>query len=94
MRSSRWYGRLLVEAAEYLQTKKSAEIYDSKESKDYFHNQLFTGYDTDPTMLRIGAMNMLTHGVDNPKIEYQDSLSDQNRDKYSLIMANPPFREV
>lgn len=84
----------LVEAAEYLQTKKSAEIYDSKESKDYFHNQLFTGYDTDPTMLRIGAMNMLTHGVDNPKIEYQDSLSDQNndRDKYSLIMANPPFK--
>ena len=55
---------------------------------------MFTGYDTDPTMLRIGAMNMLTHGVDNPKIEYQDSLSDQNndRDKYSLIMANPPFK--
>ena len=46
------------------------------------------------TMLRIGAMNMMTHGVDNPYIEYRDSLSDQNtdRDMYSLILANPPFK--
>ena len=55
---------------------------------------MFHGYDTDRTMLRIGAMNMMTHGVDNPFIEYRDSLSDQNmdRDKYSLILANPPFK--
>ncbi|MBR0300224.1 MAG: SAM-dependent DNA methyltransferase, partial [Bacteroidales bacterium] len=46
------------------------------------------------TMLRIGAMNMMTHGIDNPFIEYRDSLSDQNpdRDRYSLILANPPFK--
>jgi type I restriction enzyme M protein len=45
-------------------------------------------------MLRIGAMNMMTHGVDNPFIEYRDSLSDQNtdRDRYTLILANPPFK--
>lgn len=45
-------------------------------------------------MLRIGAMNMMTHGIENPYIEYKDSLSDQNadRDKYSLILANPPFK--
>ena len=45
-------------------------------------------------MLRIGAMNMMTHGIDNPYIEYRDSLSDQNTDKskYSLILANPPFK--
>ena len=45
-------------------------------------------------MLRIGAMNMMTHGVENPYIEYRDSLSDQNTDKekYSLILANPPFK--
>ena len=45
-------------------------------------------------MLRIGAMNMMTHGIDNPFIEYRDSLSDQNpdKDKYSLILANPPFK--
>ena len=48
----------------------------------------------DRTMLRIGAMNMMTHGIDNPFIEYRDSLSDQNgdKDKYTLILANPPFK--
>ena len=48
----------------------------------------------DRTMLRIGAMNMMAHGIDNPFIEYRDSLSDQNPDKgkYSLILANPPFK--
>lgn len=55
---------------------------------------MFHGYDMDRTMLRIGAMNMMTHGVDHPFIEYRDSLSDQNqdKDKYSLILANPPFK--
>ena len=55
---------------------------------------MFYGFDMDRTMLRIGAMNMMTHGVDNPFIEYRDSLSDQNpdKDKYSLILANPPFK--
>ena len=55
---------------------------------------MFHGYDMDRTMLRIGAMNMMTHGVDNPFIEYRDSLSDQNpdREKYTLILANPPFK--
>ena len=57
-------------------------------------NAMFHGFDMDRTMLRIGAMNMMTHGVDNPTIEYRDSLSDQNpdREKYSLILANPPFK--
>lgn len=57
-------------------------------------NHMFYGYDMDRTMLRIGAMNMMTHGIDNPFIEYRDSLSDQNTDKskYSLVLANPPFK--
>ena len=57
-------------------------------------NHMFHGYDMDRTMLRIGAMNMMTHGIDNPYIEYRDSLSDQNtdREKYTLILANPPFK--
>ena len=57
-------------------------------------NHMFYGFDMDRTMLRIGAMNMMTHGVENPFIEYRDSLSDQNQDKekYSLILANPPFK--
>ena len=85
----------LVEAAEYLQQdNKKDKIFYNKENKYYFNNEMFTGYDTDQTMLRIGAMNMLTHRVENPNIDYQDSLSDQNtdRDEYSLIMANPPFK--
>ena len=54
---------------------------------------MFHGFDMDRTMLRIGAMNMMLHGVENPAIEYRDSLSDQNtdREKYTLILANPPF---
>lgn len=57
-------------------------------------NHMFYGYDMDRTMLRIGAMNMMTHGIDNPDIEYRDSLSDQNadKDKYTLVLANPPFK--
>ena len=65
------------------------------DSDDYIgKNYMFHGYDMDRTMLRIGAMNMMTHGIENPFIEYRDSLSDQNQDKgkYSLILANPPFK--
>ena len=51
------------------------------------------GFDTDATMLRIGAMNLMLHGVDNPQVSWRDSLSDENTDeeRYSLILANPPF---
>ena len=59
-------------------------------------NHMFYGYDMDRTMLRIGAMNMMNHRVESPFIEYRDSLSDQNtdKDKYSLILANPLSREA
>ena len=55
---------------------------------------MFNGCDTDPTMLRISAMNMMLHGIDNPNINYQDSVSEDNKeeDKYSVILANPPFK--
>ena len=84
----------LVEASEYLRTNKKEEIFYDKIKKNHFMNNMFHGFDMDRTMLRIGAMNMMTHGVDNPYIEYRDSLSDQNqdKDKYSLILANPPFK--
>lgn len=84
----------LVEAGEYLRTNRKEEIFYNKEKKDHFMNHMFNGFDMDRTMLRIGAMNMMTHGIDSPFIEYRDSLSDQNpdKDKYSLILANPPFK--
>lgn len=84
----------LVESGEYLRANRKEEIFYDKAKKDHYMNHMFHGYDMDRTMLRIGAMNMMTHGVDNPFIEYRDSLSDQNPDKekYSLILANPPFK--
>ena len=84
----------LVAAGEYLKKKRKEEIFFDKQKKDHYMNHMFYGYDMDRTMLRIGAMNMMTHGIDNPCIEYRDSLSDQNTDKnkYSLILANPPFK--
>ena len=69
-------------------------MFFDRANKDHYMNDMFHGYDMDRTMLRIGAMNMMTHGVDNPFIEYRDSLSDQNPDRemYSLVLANPPFK--
>ena len=87
-------GGFLVAVCEYLRSVRREEIFFDKVKKDHFMNHMFFGYDMDRTMLRIGAMNMMTHGVDRPFIEYRDSLSDQNSDKakYSLILANPPFK--
>lgn len=84
----------LVAAGEYLKGKYKDDIFYNREKKDHYNNHMFYGYDMDRTMLRVGAMNMMTHGVDNPNIEYRDSLSDQNPDsnRYSIILANPPFK--
>ena len=84
----------LVAAGEYLKETQKEAIFFDRDKKDHFMNHMFFGYDMDRTMLRIGAMNMMTHGIESPFIEYRDSLSDQNQDKnkYSLILANPPFK--
>ena len=62
--------------------------------RSHFHQSMFHGYDFDSTMLRIGSMNMLLHGVESPDIRYRDSLSEgasEDAEKYTLILANPPF---
>lgn len=84
----------LVAASDYLKEKHKEEVFFNKKNREHYMNHMFHGFDMDRTMLRIGAMNMMTHGVENPVIEYRDSLSDQNpdTDKYSLILANPPFK--
>ncbi|MGG4032844.1 class I SAM-dependent DNA methyltransferase [Paenibacillus cisolokensis] len=83
----------LVAAGEYLR-KHHADLFLVQGLKEHFNNHMFYGFDMDRTMLRIGAMNMLLHGVDNPNIEYRDSLNENNtdKDKYTLILANPPFK--
>ncbi|MBQ7891050.1 MAG: N-6 DNA methylase [Erysipelotrichaceae bacterium] len=82
----------LLGVSEYITENYKTELL-KKENVEHFSNNMFYGFDTDPSMLRIGAMNMLLHGVDNPTIKRQDSLSDENkkREAYSLILANPPF---
>lgn len=82
----------LLGCAKYVQNKYKAELHN-KEKLKHFQTEMFNGFDTDASMLRIGAMNMLLHDVEDPIIKRQDSLSEDNdvRNKYSLIMANPPF---
>ena len=83
----------LVAAGEYLR-ENHPELLRDAQARDHFHHGMFHGYDFDNTMLRIGSMNMALHGVDNPNIRYQDSLAQDHAgdaEKYSLILANPPF---
>ena len=83
----------LVSSQQYLRDNH-ADLFLVQSLKEHFNNDMFYGFDMDRTMLRIGAMNMMLHGVDNPNIEYKDSLSEVNTDseKYSLVLANPPFK--
>lgn len=83
----------LIESQQYLRDHHGEMLLNAG-LRNHFNNTMFYGNDMDRTMLRIGAMNMLLHGVDNPNISYRDSLSEQNTDveKYSLVLANPPFK--
>ncbi len=82
----------IVESAKYIQEHYKSELL-KRGNADHYKSGLLHGFDTDSTMLRIGAMNLMLHGVDNPDVEYKDSLSTDNTDenRYSLCLANPPF---
>ena len=82
----------LCSAVQYIQENYASDLMKT-ENRKKFNTSMFTGFDTDQTMLRIGAMNMMLHGVEEPRIAWQDSLSEDNtcRDQFSLILANPPF---
>ena len=82
----------LLSSALYVSEHQKKELMKNDKMK-YFKTEMFSGFDTDQSMLRIGAMNMMLHGVEDPNIKYQDSLSGDNteREAYTLIMANPPF---
>lgn len=83
----------LVEAGEYLR-ENHKEIFNDKEEKEHFNNTMFYGFDIDTTMLRISAMNLMQHGIENPNIEYKNTIGDDNEDKnkFTLVLANPPFK--
>jgi type I restriction enzyme M protein len=83
----------LVAAGDHLRERHSNILVD-RALREHFHHGMFHGYDFDNTMLRIGSMNMLLHGVENPDIRYRDSLAQEHADDqeaYTLVLANPPF---
>ena len=82
----------LVSASEYI--RRHYEGTMASEQWEHFAGDAFTGFDTDRTMLRISAMNLMLHSITHPKIEYKDSVSKQNdiSGKYDVILANPPFK--
>jgi len=82
----------LVEAVKYIKENYGTSMYVAEEVR-HMKTSMINGYDTDQTMLRIGAMNLMLHDVTAPELAWRDSLSEQNEDQgcYSLVMANPPF---
>lgn len=84
----------LIAAGEYLEAH-NPELFHDEKKREHYNHRMFHGADFDTTMLRIGAMNMMLHGVENPDIRGVDSLAQNNvghREKYTVIIANPPFK--
>ena len=66
----------------------------SNEEWKHFRNEMFYGFDFDPSMVRIASMNLMLHSIDNPNVRQMDSLSKryEEENKYTLVLANPPFK--
>lgn len=82
----------LISASEYIRSKYESTM--TPEQWEHFAGPAFTGYDTDPTMLRLSAMNLMLHSIDKPDVSYKDSVSKENTvsSKYTICLANPPFK--
>ena len=83
----------LFKAAEHLR-ENHPKLFHDTEARAHFASGMFHGFDFDGTMLRIGSMNMVLHGIEDPDIRYKDSLAQEHAgdaDRYSLVLANPPF---
>ena len=91
-------GGFLVAAAEYLRDLKDSDgnlILNAPGNREHFNSEMFHGFDFDGTMLRIGSMNLMLHGIEDPKIEARDSLSEDYSgisEAFTMILANPPFK--
>ena len=84
----------LVSAGEYMH-QNHPDWFHEKEFREHYNSNMFTGIEFDNTMLRIGAMNLQLHGIENPNLIGKDALSESNgdiRNQFSLILANPPFK--
>jgi len=86
----------LIAAGEYLRDHpEHKQLFHNKKQREHFNQGMFHGDDFDSTMLRIGVMNMMLHGIENPDITSFDSLSQDAahvRDRFTLVLANPPFK--
>ncbi len=91
-------GGFLVAAAEYLRYLKDSDgslVLNAPGNREHFNSEMFHGFDFDGTMLRIGSMNLMLHGIEDPKIEARDSLSEDYSgisEAFTMILANPPFK--
>jgi type I restriction enzyme M protein len=84
----------LVSASEYIREEYAGKFHDA-EFRKHFNGSMFSGVEFDNTMIRIGAMNLLLHGIENPTLIDKNALSEAVagiEDQYSLILANPPFK--
>ena len=85
----------LVASAEYVQEKYEDLYFTDNNFKKHFNEEMFIGTEFDATMIRIGSMNMLMHGIEKPNLVDVDALSEGNSsfvNKASLVLANPPFK--
>ena len=88
----------LVAAAEYvrgLKTEDGGDVLNAPGNREHFNHEMFHGFDFDATMLRIGSMNLMLHGIEQPIIEARDSLAEDHagvKDCFTMILANPPFK--
>ncbi len=81
----------LISGAEYIRKNYGQSM--TSEQWHHFSGDMFTGFDTDYTMLRLSTMNLMLHSITHPRIEREDSVSKQNNisSEFDIIWANPPF---
>lgn len=74
----------------FIRSSRSALL--TEEVKEILGKSLY-GYDIDQTMVRLGLMNLMMHGIDSPQIDYKDTLSKSYTEnaQYKIVLANPPF---
>ncbi|MDQ6420518.1 class I SAM-dependent DNA methyltransferase [Paenibacillus sp. LHD-117] len=87
----------LVAAVEYVLKHYRDELFvkaGNEQLQEHFNSEMIHGFDTDQTMLRIASMNLMLHGIEDPNMEYKDSLSKSNteEEQYTMVLANPPFK--
>lgn len=88
----------LVDGEEHI--TYSGDLLAQQGHRAHVDSDMFHAYDFDATMLRIASMNLVMHGVGEPDVHYQDTLSQSFEERhpkgskgvFDLVLANPPFK--